>query len=104
MLKISLWPACILPATGIDNSEVVGSSGTNSGKLAKSDFIKPVCRAEEFSFLALNARQAFTQLRQAFIKTPNLQYFDIERYIQIKTDASSYNIGFVLSQITSETD
>ena len=103
MLKTSPQLSDALPATGIDNSEVVRSSGRNKKKLAKSDFTKPVRRAEEPSFLTSNTRQAFTQLRQAFTKAPILQHFDFEHYIRIKTDASSYTIGGVLSQITSET-
>ena len=63
MLKTSLQLAGTLPATGVDDSKVVGSSGGNKGKSAKSDFIKPVHRAEKPSFLTLNVRRAFTQLK-----------------------------------------
>ena len=35
-----------LPATGVDNSEVVGSNDRNNRKSAKSDFTKLVRRAE----------------------------------------------------------
>ena len=48
-------------------------------------------------YLTFNARQAFTQLRQALTEAPILQYFDPECQIRIKTDASSYAIGGVLS-------
>ena len=61
-------------------------------------------KAEEPSFLTLDARQAFTQLRQAFTEAPILQYFDSERYIRIETDISGYAISGVLSQMTLETD
>ena len=103
MLKTSFQLADALPATGIDNSEVVGSSSGNEGKSAKSDFTKPVRRAEEPSFLTPDARRAFTQLRQAFTEAPILRHFDPERHIRIETDASGYAIGGVLSQMTSET-
>ena len=103
MLKMSPQPAGALPATAFDNSKVVGSSGRNEGKLAKSDFTKPVRRAEEPSFLTPDARRAFTQLRQAFTEAPILRHFDPERHIRIETDASGYAIGGVLSQMTSET-
>ena len=63
MLKMSPKLAGVLPATGVDNSKVVGSSVRNERKLAKSDFTKPVCRVEEPSFLTPDARQAFTELR-----------------------------------------
>ena len=72
MLKTSLQLAGALPATGVNNSEVVRSSGRNQGKSAKSDFTKPVCRAEEPSFLTSDTRQTFTQLRQAFTEAPIL--------------------------------
>ena len=51
-------------------------------------------------YLTPNAKQAFIQLRQAFTKAPILQHFDLECHIRIETDASSYTIGGVLSQLT----
>ena len=38
MLKTSSKLAGALPATGVDDGEVIGSSGGNKEKLAKSDF------------------------------------------------------------------
>ena len=72
ILKMSAQPASTLPATGINDSKVVGSSGGNDRKSAKSDFTKPVRRAKKPSFLTFNSRRVFIQLRQAFIKTPIL--------------------------------
>ena len=97
MLKTSPQPADTLSATGVDDRKVVRSSGRNKGKLAKSDFTKPVRRAEEPSFLTPNIRRAFTPLRQAFTEAPILQHFDSERHIRIETDTSVYAIGGVLS-------
>ena len=97
MLKTSPQPAGTLPATAIDDSEVVRNSGGNEGKSAKSDFTKPVRRVEEPSFLTLDARQAFTQLRQAFTEAPILQHFDPEHHIRIKTDAPDHAMGGILS-------
>ena len=51
-------------------------------------------------YLTPNARQAFTQLRQAFIEAPILRHFDPEYHIRIQTDTSGYVIGGVLSQLT----
>ena len=99
---MGLQPAGLLPATGIDDNKIVESDGGNEGKSAKSDFTKPIRRAEEPSFLALDARQIFTQLGQVFTKAPILQHFDSEHHIQIETNASGYAIGYVLCQITSE--
>ena len=97
MLKTSPQLTDTLPATGIDDNKVVGSSGRNEGKSAKSDFTKPVRGVEESSFLNPDARQAFTQLRQAFTKALLLRHFDPERHIRINTNASGYAIGGILS-------
>ena len=56
MLKTSSKQAGALPATDIENGEVVSSSSGNNRKLAKSDFTKPVHGVEEPSFLITNAR------------------------------------------------
>ena len=60
MLKTSLKPTDTLSATAIDDSKVDESSGGNEGKLAKSDFTKPVRGAEEPSFLTPKTREGFT--------------------------------------------
>ncbi len=52
------------------------------------------------SFLTADVRRAFTELRQSFLEAPILNHFDPERHIRIETDASSYAIGGVLSQLT----
>ena len=51
-------------------------------------------------YLILKTRLAFTKLRKMFIKAPIFEHFDLECYIRIKTDASGYIIGEVLSQLT----
>ena len=51
-------------------------------------------------YLTPDAKRAFTQLRQAFTKAPILRHFDPECHIRIETNASSYAIGGVLSQLT----
>ena len=53
-------------------------------------------------YLTPDAKQAFTQLRQAFTEAPILRHFDPECHIRIETDASGYAIGGVLSQLTSD--
>ena len=70
MLKTIPQSAGTLLATSVDNSKIVGSSGKNDRKSAKSDIIKPMYRAEESSFLTPNARRALTQLRQVFTEAP----------------------------------
>ena len=54
----------------------------------------------ESIFLISDAKKAFNCLRQAFIKASILQYFDLECYIRIETNISSYDIDGVLSQPT----
>ena len=51
-------------------------------------------------YLTSKARLAFTQLKKAFTKALILWHFDLECHIRIKTDASNYAIGGVLSQLT----
>ena len=55
---------------------------------------------EATGYLTPGAKQAFTQLTQAFTKAPILWHFDSECHILIETDASSYAIGRFLSQLT----
>lgn len=62
---------------------------------------KKLSKSKNLTFLTANARQAFTQFRQAFIEASILSHFDLECHIQIKTDAFGYAIGGVLSQLTS---
>ena len=59
-------------------------------------------RVKEASFLTPDTRQAFSQLKQVFTKTPILQHFHTKRHIQIEIDASGYAIGGIFSLITSE--
>ena len=54
----------------------------------------------ESDFFTLGARLAFIKLRQAFVKAQILYYFDPECYIWVETDASSYAIDRILSQLT----
>ncbi len=53
-------------------------------------------------FLTLGAKEAFLHLRKVFTEAPILRHFDLEHYIQIKTDALGYAIGGVLSQMMSD--
>ncbi len=53
-------------------------------------------------FLTVDARRAFTELKQAFVEAPILNHFDPKHHIWIMTDASDYAIGGILSQLTSD--
>ena len=61
-----------------------------SNKMVRSDFLTP------------EAKLAFIDLRQAFVKAPILHHFDLECHIQIEIDVPSYIIGRVFSQLTSD--
>ena len=77
----------------VDGGEVeVGEKGRNSSKSKKT----------ESGFLTSGAKKAFTELRQTFVKALILHHFDLERHIRVKTDASDYAIGRVLSQQNSD--
>ena len=85
------------------DDEINDEGGTKVQKLSKSKSLsksKKTVRSSEF--LTPGAKQAFTELRQAFLKAPILHHFDPERHIQIETDASGYAIGGVLSQLILE--
>ena len=64
-------------------------------KLSKSEKI-----LGSLDFLILGAKLVFIKLKQVFFKTLILHYFDLERYIRIKTDTSGYLISRVFSQLT----
>ena len=99
------------PRLGANNDEVVGSGGkaddrnlSKSKKLrnAKSGKQTRIRAMEELIFLTPSAREAFNQLRQAFIKAPILRHLNPECHIRIETNASGYAIRGVLSQLTSD--
>ena len=50
-------------------------------------------------YLTPNARQAFTQLRQAFTKAPILRHFNSKCHIRIESGALGYTIAGVLNQL-----
>ena len=76
----------------------VGGGGDHKDKTVGRSPSKNSKRAT--GYLTPDAKQAFTQLRQAFTKAPILWHFDPECHIQIETNVSSYAIGGVLSQLT----
>ena len=64
-----------------------------------------VSRAKNLSqsdtFFTIDAKRAFTILRQAFVEALILNHFDPERYIIIEMDALGYGISEIFSQLTS---
>ena len=53
----------------------------------------------QLNFLIFNARKSFNYLRLAFIKVLIHQHFDLEKYIQIKTDTQGYTISKILNEL-----
>ena len=101
----------LAPRLGTNDDEVVGGGGkandrnlskSKKSKKAKSGIQTRLGTTGKPTFLTLDARKAFNQLRQAFTKAPILQHFDPECHIRIETNASGYAIGGVLSQLTSD--
>ena len=77
----------------VDGDEVevdeVGKKVQNSSKSKKT--------VRSLDFFTPGAKLAFTELRQAFIKTLILQYFDPERHMRVETNELGYAIGGVFS-------
>ena len=101
----------LAPRLGTNDDEVVGGGGkandrnlskSKKSKKAKSGIQTRLGTTGKPTFLTLDARKAFNQLRQAFTKAPILRHFDPECHIRIETNASGYAIGGVLSQLTSD--
>ena len=97
----------LAPRLGANDGEVVGSDGkadnrnlSKKSKNVRSGIKTCIKVMEEPIFLTSNAKKVFNQLRQVFTKAPILQHFDLEFDIWIETNASSYAIGGVLSQLT----
>ena len=94
-----------------DDNEVVeiGSktNGTvvNLSKNKKSrnlTHVSNIGATRESNFLTFATKKAFNHLGLAFIKALILRHFDLESHIRIETDALSYAIGGVSSQLNLE--
>lgn len=53
-MKLQLTGA--LPSIGVNTRKIYSNSGKNDEKFAKSDFIKPMQKLEELSFITPNAK------------------------------------------------
>ena len=88
----------------VNDDEVVGIRGAGrsdmSKKSAKFKKMKSVHDLEKPKFLTSEAKEAFNRLRQTFTKASILRHFNPECHTRIETDALSYAIGGVLSQLT----
>ena len=95
----------------VDDDEIVGRGGkaddrnlskSKKSKNAKSGIQTRAGATGEPIFLTPGNKKTFNQLKQALTKAPISQYFDLECYIRIETNASGYALGRVLSQLTSD--
>ena len=101
-----------LKASGDGHGDVVGGDGavelrknlskSKKPKNAKSAFSSYIGATGKSNFLMPEARKAFNRLRQVFTCTPIFWDFHPECHIQIKTNASGYAIGGILSQLISD--
>ena len=91
-----------------NNNEVVEDGGdrnllkSKKSKNTKSGIQMRIGAKREPTFLTPGVRKTFNQLRQVFTKALILQHFDPESHIWNETDASSYTISGVLSQLSSD--
>lgn len=76
----------------------------NNTKVLKSVKSKDLVKLKEVraSFFTPSAWLAFIQLRQVFIKSPILYYFDPECHIRFVTDTSDFVTSGVLSQLITD--
>ena len=74
-----------------DENEIISNSGDRIYKTvinsSKNLIHIPIIEAiEEFIFLIFNIKKILNYLKQAFIKVPILQHFDLKSHIWIATD------------------
>ena len=99
-----LFEKLLLKILKADDNEIVGGSGSKCNKivmnLTKNLTCVPNIRAiKKLILLTYNAKKIFYYLRQVFIKAPIFQHFDLKSYIWIETDALSYAMNKILSQL-----
>ena len=79
---------------------IVGVGGNCEDETVKKLLLTSKNLNRSTDYLTPKAKLAFIQLKKAFTEAWILQHFDLESHIQIETDAPSYAIGRVLSQLT----
>lgn len=77
-----------------------GSCGDRNETIEKSPHASN--STKDTGYFNLEARKAFTQLKQAFIQALIFEYFNSERHIQIETNTLSYAINEIRSQLTTD--
>ena len=110
ILKTIGWSEELAPrAFRTGNKEIIGGGEgranetvvdlSKNKKSRKLTHVPNIGAIREPNFLTPNAKKAFNHLRLAFIKAPILWHFNLKSHIRIETDALSYAIGRVSSQL-----
>ena len=112
MLKTTrLFEKLALKAFRANNNEIVeGSSGrvdktvvdlfkSKNQKSKKLTHMPNIGATEKPNFLTPNVKKTFNHFRLVFIKASIFRHFDLESHIWIETDASSYAVSGMLSQL-----
>ena len=81
---------------------VVNSSKSKKSKNEKSENSTHIGATRKPTFLTPIAMKVFNRLKQTFTEAPILRHFNSKCHIRIKTNASSYAIGGILSQLSSD--
>ena len=91
-------------SSGRVDETVIDSSKSKNKKSKKLMCIPNIRAIKKPNFLTLDAKKAFNHLKLAFIKALIFRNFDLKSHILIKTNASGYTIGGVLSQLNFDSD
>ena len=109
MKNQDVWVATVKAnSSKVDENIKYLSTTAKSAKSKKPKLIKPKklhSAKVNFSgteFLTPGAKKAFIHSCKIFTKAPILSYFDLKRYIQIKTNVLVYAIDKVLNQMNSD--
>lgn len=78
--------------SGVSSDKIDNKNVNLSSNIKKMNF--------KIGFFIFKAKLVFTQLRKMFTKALILYHFNLQRYIQLKTEALGYTIGKALSQMT----
>ena len=89
-----------------DNKVVGGGGGSKTVRnlSRKLTHVPNIGATRESNFLIPDAKKVFNYLRLAFIEALIFRHFDSKSHIRIETDASSYAIDGVLSQLNLDSD
>ena len=103
------WLGVVLLSVNVAEKNEFRDDSSNSiksiitpNKSTRVDYLifKGTISVRDFRYLTPDAKNAFNYLQHTFTKAFILHHFDLERYIWVKINVSSYAISGVLSQLT----